>query len=75
MQELKSILILLEWKISLFYDLRNDINHLYNMRVFEFWAIDEKGNKWNEYVQSKSRRSNKVKEVISKKFNIDIPIV
>jgi len=41
-------------------------------RVFEFWAIDKNGNKWNENVITKSRRKTKVKALITQKYNIDI---
>jgi len=41
-------------------------------RTFEFWAIDKNGDKWNEYVTTKSSRKTKVKALIAQKYKIDI---
>lgn len=40
--------------------------------TFEFWAIDKDGQKWNEFVTTKSSRQTKVKALITKKYNLDI---
>jgi hypothetical protein len=40
--------------------------------TFEFWAIDEKGCKWNECVTTKSSRASKVKKLITQKYGINI---
>lgn len=41
-------------------------------RTFEFWAIDKNGQKWNEYVHTKSSRNSKVRKLIAEKYKIDI---
>ena len=40
--------------------------------IFEFWAIDKDGQKYHEYIKTKSSRNSKVEKVISKKYNINI---
>lgn len=40
--------------------------------VYEWWAIDENGNKYNDSFPTKSSRSSKVKKEIEKKYKINI---
>ena len=40
--------------------------------TYEFWAISESGDKYHEYITTKSSRESKVKTQITEKYNLDI---
>jgi len=40
--------------------------------TFEWWGIDEDGNKYHEYITTKRTRINKVKKEIEIKYNFSI---
>lgn len=42
------------------------------IHIFEFWAIDEHGQKHNESVKTKYSRASKIKKIISRKFKLNI---
>jgi len=42
------------------------------LRTYEFWAIDEYGKKYNDYIQTKHARNSKIKKKIEEKYQINI---
>lgn len=41
-------------------------------RMWEFWAVDKNGDKYHEYIESKSGRKSKVKKIIEAKYKFNI---